>query len=178
MIIPAYPAFNIYSRVARLTTALGPVSVATVVSTLGDWDVEVIDENNYGRFGPVDAAGLPDHKTLQTIRRADVVGLYGGLSSTIPRLYEVARFYRAQGVTTVAGGQHFAGDNLREALEHGVDYVVLGEGEDTIRDLLGSLREGRAPETVAGIAFLREGHVVRTAERPPQRSGVRRAWAR
>ena len=167
MIIPAYPAFNIYSRVARLTTALGPVSVATVVSTLPGWDVEVIDENNYGRFGPVDGAGLPDHQTLQTIRPAAVVGLYGGLSSTIPRLYEVARFYRERGVTTVAGGQHFAGENIREALDHGVDYVVLGEGEETIRDLLGALAEGRAPETVAGMAFLRDGQVVRTAERPP-----------
>ncbi len=29
IIIPAYPAFNIYSRIARKTTALGPVTVAT-----------------------------------------------------------------------------------------------------------------------------------------------------
>ena len=28
IVIPAYPAFNIYSRIARRTTALGPVCVA------------------------------------------------------------------------------------------------------------------------------------------------------
>jgi len=31
IVIPAYPAFNIYSRIARVTTALGPISVATAV---------------------------------------------------------------------------------------------------------------------------------------------------
>jgi hypothetical protein len=31
VVIPAYPSFNIYSRIARVTTALGPISVATSV---------------------------------------------------------------------------------------------------------------------------------------------------
>ncbi len=165
MIVPAYPAFNIYSRIARQTTALGPVCVSTVVSKMDDWDVEIIDENNYRKFGPKDETGRPDHGTLQTIRRADVVGLYGGLSSTVPRLYELAHFYRGKGVTTIAGGQHFIGENIREALDSGVDFVVLGEGEDTVRELLAVLREGGRPDQVAGIAYLQDGLVVETAAR-------------
>lgn len=167
MIVPAFPAFNIYSRVASRMTALGPLSVATVISRMGGWHVEVIDENNYRRFGPKDARGLPDHGTLQTIRSVEVVGLYGGLSSTIPRLFELARFYKQQGVTTVAGGQHFTGEHIRHGLENGIDYVVIGEGEDTIRDLLAAIRDERPPEEVAGIAFLRDGEVVQTPARPP-----------
>ncbi len=167
MIEPAYPAFNIYSRIARKTTALGPLTVATVVSHMPGWDVEVIDENNYRRFGPRDSNGHPDHATLQTIRRADVAGFYGGLSSTIPRLYGLARFYKAKGVTTIGGGQHFVGDNIREALDNGIDYVVLGEGEYTIRELLAAIRGGGDPAGVAGIAFLRAGALIRTADREP-----------
>ncbi len=34
IVIPRYPAFNIYSAVARRTTALGPVCVATAVSRI------------------------------------------------------------------------------------------------------------------------------------------------
>lgn len=165
MVAPAYPAFNIYSRIARRTTALGPLSVATVVSRMDSWDAEVIDENNFRKFGPRDGAGRPDHNTLQTIRPAHVVGLYGGLSSTIPRLYELARFYKAQGIPTVAGGQHFVGENIREALENGIDYVVLGEGEDSIRDLLATIRGGEDPDHVEGIAFLRNGQIVETPPR-------------
>jgi len=165
MVIPAYPAFNIYSRIAKQTTALGPVCVATVVSKMDGWDVEIIDENNYRKFGPRDETGRPDHNTLHTIRHADVVGLYGGLSSTVPRLYELARFYKGQGVTTIAGGQHFIGENIREALESGVDFLVLGEGEDTVRELLQVLREGGSPDRVAGIAYLEDGRVVETEPR-------------
>ena len=165
MIVPAFPAFNTYSRIARRTTALGPVCVATVISKTDGWDVEVIDENNCRRFCPKDDAGRPDHSTLQTIRCADVVGLYGGLSSTIPRLYELARFYKEKGVTTIAGGQHFIGENIREALDNGIDFVVVGEGEDTVRELLTLVREGRHPDHVDGIAFMRDGQVVQTTPR-------------
>jgi radical SAM superfamily enzyme YgiQ (UPF0313 family) len=167
MIAPAFPAFNIYSRIARRTTALGPLCVATVVSRMPDWEVEVIDENNYRRFGPKGHDGLPDHATLQAIRRATVVGLYGGLSSTIPRLHELASLYKQSGSITIAGGQHFVAENIRAALEHDVDFIVIGEGEHTLRELLTVIRDGGDPATVAGIAFLRNGEVVQTAERPP-----------
>ncbi|MBN1515618.1 B12-binding domain-containing radical SAM protein [Candidatus Sumerlaeota bacterium] len=167
MVAPAFPAFNVYSGISKRTTAIGPLLIATIVSKLDAWDVEVIDENNYRKPGPRDDDGRADHRTLQAIRAADVVGLYGGLSSTIPRLYELARFYQERGVVTIAGGHHFVGGNIREALENGVDYVVRGEGEDTIRELLAVIREGGAPDAVAGIAFLRDGELVQTAERPP-----------
>ena len=167
MIVPAYPAFNIYSRVAKTTTALGPLLVATIVSRMKGWDVEVIDENNFRRLGPKDGKGLPDHNTLQAIRPADVVGLYGGLSSTIPRLRELVHFYKDKGVTVIAGGQHFVGDNIRDALEDGVDFVVIGEGDSTIQELIKVIREEREPDEVAGIAFMRNGQVIKTRERAP-----------
>src|SRR5512136_2009108 len=135
MVIPAYPAFNVYSRIARTTTALGPVSVATTVHEMEGWDVEVIDENNYQGSAPRNGSGLPDHKTLQKLRPADVVGFYGGLTSTIPRLYELARLYQKWGITTVAGGQHFTDENIAEALHKGIDVVVIGEGEEAIKEL-------------------------------------------
>lgn len=167
MIIPAFPAFNIYSRIARTTTALGPLCVATVVSRMPGWDVEVIDENNFRKLGPRDRNGLPDHTTLQVIRRADVVGLYGGLSSTIPRLHALALWYQQKGATTLAGGQHFVGENIDIALHNGIDYVVIGEGENTLRELLEVLVQGGDPVGVAGIAFLRDGEVIQTRDREP-----------
>src|SRR4030042_5984635 len=136
IIIPAYPAFNIYSQVANRTTALGPVCVASAVNEMERWDVEVIDENNLRLYGPGGDSGGADHEFLQGLRPADVVGLYGGLTSTIPRLYEIARFYKDKGVITIAGGQHFIEDNIAEALNSGIDYVVIGEGEETTKELL------------------------------------------
>ncbi|MEI6971157.1 MAG: radical SAM protein, partial [bacterium] len=149
------------------TTALGPVCVATAAKTADRWDVEVIDENNYKRYGPRTGEGLTDHRTLQKMRPADVVGLYGGLTSTVPRLYEIAKEYKAMGVTTVAGGQHFAGDNIAEALSSGVDIVVIGEGEEVIKELLALIAAGGDKSAVPGIAFLKDGNVVVTSARAP-----------
>jgi len=165
IIIPAFPAFNVYSRIARVTTALGPVCIATVVNKMEGWDAEVIDENNYRRFGPRDVMGRPDYDALQLLRPADVVGFYGGLTSTIPRLYELAASFKKRGVITVAGGQHFSADNIKEALTNGLDFLVLGEGELAVRELLHAIREKTDPARVAGVAFLRNDQVVETARR-------------
>jgi radical SAM superfamily enzyme YgiQ (UPF0313 family) len=105
-------------------------------------------------------------RKLQEERPADLVGLYGGLTSTIPRLYEIARFYRGLGVPTVAGGQHFVDENIPESLENGVDIVVIGEGEETIKELIRSFDGGPRKEEIAGLAYLQEGQVVKTPPRP------------
>ena len=165
VVIPAYPAFNVYSRIARTTTALGPVSVATSVHEMEGWDVEVIDENNYQRSAPRNESGLPDHETLQKLRPADVVGFYGGLSSTILRVYELARFYKEQGVPTLAGGQHFIEENIAEALHSGIDFVVKGEAEETIQELLYAFEERLPRAGIKGIAYLDNGQVIQTPER-------------
>ena len=110
--------------------------MASAVNEMEEWDVEVIDENNLRRHGPKGDSGGADHEFLQRLRPADVVGFYGGLTRTIPRLYEIARYYKDRGVVTIAGGQHFIEENITEALSSAIDYVVAGEGEETIKELL------------------------------------------
>ncbi|MFC1514498.1 B12-binding domain-containing radical SAM protein [Candidatus Omnitrophota bacterium] len=167
IIDPAYPAFNIYSHIAKRTTALGPVTVATSANQMEKWDVEVIDENNLRRYGPKCASGGADHALLQQQRPADIVGLYGGLTSTAPRLYEVARLYKEMGVITIAGGQHFIEDNVAEALHSAIDYVVIGEAEETIKELLQALEGKKDIGEVKGLAYLQNGQVFFTPKRDP-----------
>jgi radical SAM superfamily enzyme YgiQ (UPF0313 family) len=147
-------------------TALGPVCVATAVNDVPGWDVEIIDENNYRRGAPRNEDGLPDHDSLQRLRPADAVGLYGGLTSTVPRLLQVAQFYQGQGVPTIAGGQHFAGENVAEALENGIDFVAKGEGEEAIKELL-AVVDGRMDRSgVAGVSYMEDGRIVSGPLRP------------
>ncbi|MGD0336545.1 MAG: radical SAM protein [Candidatus Omnitrophota bacterium] len=165
IIIPAYPAFNIYSHIAHKTTALGPLCVASSAKEMDRWDVEVIDENNLRRYGPRSNSIGADHEFLQKQRPADVVGFYGGLTSTIPRLYEIARFYKEKGVVTIAGGQHFIEDNITEALNSGIDYVVIGEGEEAIKELLMVVEGKSNANEVRCIAYLDKGQVIFTPKR-------------
>ncbi|GFE62164.1 B12-binding domain-containing radical SAM protein [Geobacter sp. AOG2] len=67
---------------------------------------------------------------------------------------------------TILGGVHptFMYDEVFAA-SPAVDYIVIGEGEATLRHLLSVLEEGGNPATVPGIAFRQNGAVIRTATR-------------
>lgn len=163
VIIPAFSGINIFTRIARKITALGPIMVATAADKILKWRVEVIDENNY-RGGPFDKDGLPDHKTLQEENPAAAVGLFCGLSSTIERAWQIAEFYRQQGVVTIAGGWH-AHYLPEESLKKSIDIVVHGDGEIVIRRILKAIERKRAFSKIPGISFLQGGQIKTT---PPE----------
>lgn len=46
------------------------------------------------------------------------------------------------------------------------DFGVIGEGEETLRELLDSLRDKKDPDAVRGIIYRRKGKALRTLHRP------------
>ncbi|MBN1568506.1 MAG: B12-binding domain-containing radical SAM protein [Acidobacteria bacterium] len=72
-------------------------------------------------------------------------------------------------ITIVAGGYHPSGDP-EYARTQGIDYAVIGEGEETFRNLLDSIESSREPATVQGLRFLRDGAIVDTG--PANRIGL------
>ncbi|HTW96113.1 MAG TPA: radical SAM protein [Candidatus Methylomirabilis sp.] len=147
-IAPKYPEVNIFTKVK--ITPLGLVSVATVASKIWGMRVEIIDENNY--IGPRQN-GLPDHETLQKENPAAFVGFYCGLSSTIDRVFELAKFYRSCGVKNIAGGWH-AHYNPDEMLTNNFDVVVHGDGEPVIAQILKAFLQKQGFSGVAGVSYL------------------------
>lgn len=95
--------------------------------------------------------------------RFDVVCVTA-ITATFPDALLVAEAAKGLGCTTVLGGVHPT-FMYAEALEAGVDYVVVGEGERTLVELLQTLDAGDAPAKVRGLAFLRDGALVRTPPR-------------
>jgi radical SAM superfamily enzyme YgiQ (UPF0313 family) len=164
-IIPAFPEVNIYTRIAGRTTSLGPIMAATSASKLWGWRVEVIDENNYD--GPRDAKGLPDHGKLQSENPASVVGFYCGLTSTMERVFELAKFYSAQGTINIAGSWH-AHYCPEETLNGGIDIVVHGDAEMTIGQILLSLQKGEWVSHIPGISFWDHGRQKRNPPEMPE----------
>jgi len=65
----------------------------------------------------------------------------------------------------IAGGPHPSAVP-KEALEH-FDFVVVGEGEETLPELIKALKDGQDPGGVKGIAYRAEGEVTFTERRPP-----------
>lgn len=111
--ISRFSNFNIYTIAARTTTSVGPLFVATSAAKLDCWDVEVIDENNlHCKYYPCEKKGFLDHHKLQKEVPADVVGFYGSITSSVPRLFELAKLYKSFGVVTISGGKYI--ENLPE----------------------------------------------------------------
>ncbi len=69
-------------------------------------------------------------------------------------------------VTTIAGGIHFSftpDESLTAYPE--IDYIVRGEGEQTLTHLLTALAHQEKPHTVQGISYRHNGTVVHTPPR-------------
>jgi len=67
---------------------------------------------------------------------------------------------------TLLGGVHptFCYEEIFASTD-AVDYIVCGEGESTMRELLTVLEAGGDPATVPGVAFRQDGKVVKTPKR-------------
>lgn len=61
-------------------------------------------------------------------------------------------------------------DHYEKYLGKGADFIVLGEGEQTLSELITSLETGeQAPENIAGIAFQKQEEIVKTPPRSVMR---------
>ncbi len=157
-IIPQYPSHSRYNIYARIS--MPPVGIISVLTTLSkENQVFAVDENNYG--GPLKDC-MPDHSYLQRESPADMALFYGGMSNSIPRLFELAKEYKRFGCITIAGGSHVDAEP-EEALRSGIDIVVHGEGEETMKEILAA----ESYSQVKGISFLEDGKVVFTGKREP-----------
>jgi anaerobic magnesium-protoporphyrin IX monomethyl ester cyclase len=82
--------------------------------------------------------------------------------------FDMLRAARERGCTVILCGAD-ATDHAESYLEHGADYVLLGEGEETLGELLDQLTGAAEPrlDRVLGLAWTeRDGRVVRNARRP------------
>ena len=79
------------------------------------------------------------------------------------RMSAIAKEY---GTTVIVHGSD-AADHVEEYIDHGADYVIFGEGEQTLVELLDSLnsRTGTPLKNVHGIAFRSDNRIERTPPR-------------
>ena len=108
----------------------------------------------------------PDLINHLRAERPSVLGIYANLMTRM-KVIEILRVARAAGWKTVVGGPE-PGAYVEEYLEAGADVVAMGEGEETMEELLPAMKTGSlaALQNVKGIAYRVEGgRVRRTGER-------------
>lgn len=134
LIEPKAPGINVFDQV-RLPR-LGLPLIGRMLADAGH-DVRIYVET----LAPIDWAD---------IAQSDLVG-FSSITATTPAAYAMARRVRNMGLPTVIGGPHvtFLAD---EALAH-CDYVVRGEGHNTMLELVEALEGRRDLATIAGLSY-------------------------
>ena len=131
---PRAPGNNLYDHV--LLPRLGLPLMATMLAECGH-DTGVFCE----MLGPID---------LGECLAADLVGI-SATTATQPAGYALADELSAAGVAVVLGGSHVS-FRIEEALEH-APYVVRGEGQQTILELVDALERGAPLDRIAGLSW-------------------------
>jgi len=147
LVEPKSTHLHVYSRVA--IPRLGVVLLGTILRSLG-YDVRVYIED----IAPID---------MQELLSADLVGI-SAITSTAPPSYTLAAKVRAAGIPVVLGGTHtsFMTD---EGLQH-ADFVIRGEGEAALLELLEALEDRRDLRTIQNLSYWQDGRMVHNPERP------------
>jgi anaerobic magnesium-protoporphyrin IX monomethyl ester cyclase len=121
------------------------------------------------RFADIDAEGIDEKKFEQLFRQLDPDAV--GISSVTPTFKDAIKWAniskRIKDVPVVFGGIHVT-ITPQESIRHDSVYVVvLGEAEETARELFAELAKP-APvlERVKGIYFKKDGRAVATEKRP------------
>jgi radical SAM superfamily enzyme YgiQ (UPF0313 family) len=101
--------------------------------------------------------------------RPEVVGIGSSSTSFVYDAMNTAYLVKMidPAIVTVGGGAHFSAlpeESLQECPS--LDYIVIGEGEVTMHELLRTLEAKGDPLEVKGLAFRRDGKIVKTPARP------------
>lgn len=100
--------------------------------------------------------------TDELLDGADFVGI-SIQTSWAPQGYRLARRAKRLGIPVIIGGVH-ATLNPEEAI-HSADYVVRGEGEKSLPELIQAINEGKGLEKILGVSYWKDGKPVHNPAR-------------
>lgn len=160
------PPISLEERYGRLSGAgntLPSLGILYLASCLrkGGYPVAVIDACSQG---------LPLEKTVEYVAASNPKYVcISATTLTIHSAFQVAEMIKAidPKITTVIGGPHLtAVPEETMELFPSFDIGVIGEGEETIIELIKALQENAEPPDVPGIIYRHNTHLIRTQPRP------------
>jgi radical SAM superfamily enzyme YgiQ (UPF0313 family) len=108
-------------------------------------------------------------ESISTIQWDDVLDasivFIGVFTFAAPRGYELAHYIKEHSDALVVMGGLHASMNFEEAVQH-CDYVLLGEGDESILEFISALQADR-PLDFPGLAYRHNEEIVCTGQRKP-----------
>jgi anaerobic magnesium-protoporphyrin IX monomethyl ester cyclase len=145
---------------------LGTITAAAVVRNAG-FNVALSDSNLKDSWNDISSA-IRTHQAKYVVIYDDGFNYLTKMCLTIMReaAFQMARVAKKMGCTVVVCTSD-AADHYEKYFPHGVDFVIRGEGEKTLAQLLFTLEERSDPALVDGLVFRRGGETLKTMPRKP-----------
>ncbi len=153
-------ALELYGKWEDSVGVWPPLGLAYIASFLEKHDhtVKIIDANAEHKDTPAVLKEIVEFKP-------DIVGI-ASVTVLIISVFKLAKAIKgAMKVPVVLGGPHPAMVPMDTIQNEDVDFVVRGEGEYTMLELLRCLEQGEGFESVKGLTFKKEGRIF---ENPPR----------
>ncbi len=148
-------------------TARGSAHTLSILPPMGLAYIAAYLEKNGHSCEIMDGMAAPFNLDDLIIKSSlfDVIGItaVSTFAKRVNEIIDVLKFSNVR-APVVIGGPH-ATVLPESCLEHGADYVVIGEGEITMLELVNALTAGSPVDEVNGIAFLRDKKFHRTPAR-------------
>lgn len=141
------PGAHIYSRTPL--PRLGTILLSTILM-----------EKGYSTRTFIEDISEPDWDML---KQADIIGI-SSITSTAPRAFQLAKRYRSMGIPVIMGGPHST-FLPEESLKY-ADYIVRGEGEETIAELVEHLESGKPLHNIKGLSYREGDTCIHNQDRP------------
>lgn len=110
---------------------------------------------------------------LKTVKnfKPDIVGISNTIYADTELVLERARAIKKSrpDIILICGG-HAASWAYKDMLTDGFDFVVIGEGEITFRELVSSIKNNGDFSNIRGMAYMSEGRIIKTPEREFEKS--------
>ena len=143
---------------------LGTLQAAAVIRGLG-FQASFFDTSL--RDGPAEFPEmLRQHTAQYVVIYDDGFNYLTKMCLTIMReaAFVMAQMAKKQGCTVIVCSSD-ATDHYEKYFPHGVDFVVRGEGEQTLTELLSALESKRDPSAIPGLSYKKESETVITVPR-------------
>lgn len=82
--------------------------------------------------------------------------------------FAMIRMGKTHGCTVIVSSSDST-DHFEQYLEKGADFVIIGEGDETLKNLVASIEQGEPFEPISGLKYRKDGLVKSTGSRPVMR---------
>ncbi len=149
------PSFEYFLSATEVFNPLGYIAIGSYLDAIGE-EVKCIDRN---------VKKVNINRLLDTFK-PDLLAVSVIASSGVRDAVKVSKAAHERNIPVMWGGTF---PSLRSELilkEDYVDYVIIGEGEYTLRDLLEVMKGNMSVEDCLGLAYKKNGKVIINGDRP------------